>query len=157
MEKLSSHVFRKRLGERLRAERQKLGENQTQFAERLGVTKLSLLKYEAGAWCPTTEQLYGLEAKGIDPAYIAFGVPRGVQHSLANPVNRKRFSTVFAKVYKASLTLAAEASEADLIDLTWNVFSSEGNLSDEILTANVNRVLDELSKKNSDNMQNFKS
>jgi transcriptional regulator with XRE-family HTH domain len=121
----SSAHFKQQLGERLRSARTALGETQTKFAARMGVTKLSVLKYEAGAWCPTVEQLHGLKASGIDPSFIAFGESNVSEHPLSDPITRKHFAAIFAKVYKESLTLTPDATEEDLIEVAWAVFSSE--------------------------------
>lgn len=139
MEVSGSSNFRKQLGKRLRAVRKVLGESQPQMAERFGVTKLSILKYEAGIFCPTVEQIHELEPIGIDVSHVAFGTP-----SLANPFTRRQFASVFAMVFAESRTLAPEAINEDLIEVAWTVFSKEDAEDADVLAENVRIALRKL-------------
>lgn len=115
----SSHaVFRSAIGERLRLVRARLGENQTQFGERMGVTKLSVLSYEAGDSCPRVDQLCVLESHGIDAAFIAFGTP-----SLGSAQARQQFAATLAWVRRECKVASLDVSEAGMVDAAWLVFT----------------------------------
>ena len=116
LEKITND-YRQRMGVRLRFLREKLGETQSKFALRLGVIKLSLLKYEAGTTCPTAEQLHNLQSSGVDASYAAFGYP-----SLASATARKNFAAALAWVKRESQISSLDVSDEDLVDAAWFMF-----------------------------------
>jgi transcriptional regulator with XRE-family HTH domain len=116
LEKMTND-YRQRMGVRLRSLREKLGETQSQFAQRLGVIKLSMLKYEAGTTCPSAEQLHNLELTGVDATYVAFGHP-----SLANSQARKNFAAALAWVKRESKISSLNVSDEHLVDAAWFMF-----------------------------------
>lgn len=105
------------MGTRLRALRKKLGETQTEFGHRLGVSKLSVLNYEAGVTCPTAEQLQSLETTGVDATYLAFGYP-----SLANAQARTNFAAALAWVKRESQVASLDVSDVHLVEAAWFMF-----------------------------------
>jgi transcriptional regulator with XRE-family HTH domain len=109
--------YRLRTGKRLRLVREQTGETQTQFANRLGVSGLSMHKYETGVTCPTAEQLHQLEQTGIDAAYVAFG-----RLSLGDAQARKKFAAVFSWLKGSLQSSLPDVADELLIDLTWSMF-----------------------------------
>lgn len=59
--------------ERLRAERTRLGLNQTDFAALAGVTKKTQMLYEAGDRAPDTHYLTAVTQAGVDMYYLITG------------------------------------------------------------------------------------
>lgn len=113
----NTNDYRHRMGARLRSLREKLGETQSQFAQRLGVIKLSVLKYEAGITCPSAEQLHNLELTGVDATYVAFGYP-----SLSNAQARKNFAASLAWVKRESQISSLDVSDEHLVDAAWFMY-----------------------------------
>lgn len=60
-------------GERLRAERQRLGLSQAEAAELLGVGRVSLGHYENSRALPTVDILESAKKAGMDPLWLVFG------------------------------------------------------------------------------------
>lgn len=106
------------IGQRLRMVRERLGESQSKFAERLGVAKLSVLTYEVGGSCPGADQLCLLSSTGVDASFVAFGVP-----SLATPDARRQFASALAWVRHECRVSSLQVSEAGLVEAAWLVFS----------------------------------
>jgi len=111
-------TMRLAIGQRLRAARERLGESQSKFAERLGVAKLAVLTYETGSSCPGADQLSLLSSSGVDASLIAFGVP-----SLATPEARRQFAAALAQMRHECAVCSLQLSEADLVEVAWFVFS----------------------------------
>jgi transcriptional regulator with XRE-family HTH domain len=111
-------AIRLAIGQRLRQVRERLGESQSRFAERLGVAKLSVLTYEAGGSCPGADQLFRLSSTGVDASFVAFGVP-----SLATPEARRQFALALAWVRHECAVSSLQVSEAGLVEAAWLVFS----------------------------------
>lgn len=107
------------IGRRLREARVRLGESQPKFAERLGVAKLALLKYETGGRCPGADQLCLLSSTGVDANYVAFGVP-----SLATHEARRQFAAVLARLRDECSERSVHLDEAALVEAAWLEFSS---------------------------------
>lgn len=59
--------------DRLREERQRLGLNQTEFAELAGVLKGAQVNYEAGKRAPDSNYMTAIAAAGADVLYILTG------------------------------------------------------------------------------------
>ncbi len=98
--------------------RERLGESQPKFAERLGVAKLAVLTYEAGGRCPCADQLCLLSSTGVDASFVAFGVP-----SLATPASRRQFASALALVRDECGVSQRQVNEAGLVEAAWSVFS----------------------------------
>ncbi|MEL7653793.1 MAG: helix-turn-helix domain-containing protein [Stutzerimonas stutzeri] len=62
------------IGERLKEERNRVGANQTVFAEQCGVTKNTQLAYEKGERSPDANYLAAAAAAGVDVLYVVTGV-----------------------------------------------------------------------------------
>ena len=106
------------IGQRLRSVRERLGESQAKFAERLGVAKLSVLTYEVGSSCPGADQLCLLSSTGVDASFVAFGVP-----SLSTQEARRQFASALAWVRHECVVSSLQVSEAGLVEAAWLVFS----------------------------------
>ena len=61
------------IGERLKEERNRVGANQTVFAEQCGVTKNTQLAYEKGERSPDANYLAAASSAGIDVLYVVTG------------------------------------------------------------------------------------
>ncbi|WGW43511.1 helix-turn-helix transcriptional regulator [Pseudomonas aeruginosa] len=64
------------IGERLKEERNRVGANQTVFAEQCGVTKNTQLAYEKGERSPDANYLAAAAAAGVDVQYVVTGERR---------------------------------------------------------------------------------
>lgn len=62
------------IGNRLREERERLGLNQTDFAEKGNVKRKTQYNYETGERCPDADYLSALAAVGVDTNYILTGI-----------------------------------------------------------------------------------
>lgn len=110
------------IGQRLRVVRERLGESQAKFAERLGVAKLSVLTYEAGGRCPGVDQLCLLASSGVDASFVAFGVP-----SLSTQEARGRFASALGWVRRECVEPSLQVSEAALVEAAWSIFYELNN------------------------------
>lgn len=61
------------IGERLREERERLGENQTDFAALAGVTRKTLFGYETADRSPPADALSAWAEHGLDVGYVVTG------------------------------------------------------------------------------------
>ncbi len=64
------------IGERLKEERNRVGANQTVFAEQCGVTKNTQLAYEKGERSPDANYLAAAAERGVDVLYVLTGERR---------------------------------------------------------------------------------
>lgn len=122
-------AWRQAFGQRLRKTRTLLGESQKAFGLRIGVTKLTVMNYEAGKTVPTCEVLPYLGELGIDAAYLAFGVP-----SLSNQKQIAAFSEILSYV-KERLgndfgKLSMPAHSIREMDIAWDTFCRLTALTD---------------------------
>lgn len=79
----------KTLGERLREERDRLGINQSEFADRGGVARNSQGNYENDRKRPDTAYLLAISKIGVDLMYVLFGrrdTVAGTQTTIENEV-----------------------------------------------------------------------
>ncbi|MEC5319017.1 helix-turn-helix transcriptional regulator [Brenneria populi subsp. brevivirga] len=60
-------------GDRLKAERERLGMNQTDFAELAGTTRKSQFNYESNLRRPDADYLAAVAAAGVDVLYVLTG------------------------------------------------------------------------------------
>lgn len=118
--------WREALGRRLRRAREALGESQATFAARLGVTKLSVLKYEAGKTSPTSDLLLHLEYSGIDAQYVAFGA-----RSLSTKTARAQFTAVHAWVLREGRIRSIKLGDEQAMEVAWYVFTRLSEVGDE--------------------------
>lgn len=66
------------MGDRLKAERQRIGLNQTDLAAKCGVSKNTQLGYEKGERSPDASYLEKAHALGIDVMYIVINERRSI-------------------------------------------------------------------------------
>lgn len=115
------------IGERLKAERERLGLNQTDFGALGGVQKQAQLKYERGDRSPDSAYLASVSEAGVDVLYVLTGqrapLPRmtqsmtyGSANVVAMPTNEYRQATsmeilgmVLDALHKLGKTLPANA------------------------------------------------
>lgn len=62
------------IGERLRAERERLKLSQDDFAELAGLTRNTQIKYEKGERSPDADYLAALATRGVDVLYVVCGI-----------------------------------------------------------------------------------
>lgn len=105
------------VGDRLRAARKFLGETQVQFAKRLGVGRLSIISYEAGQTAPSVDQLFALEALGLDTSFIAFGFP-----SLHSLEARRQFLSVMKWVNEECEVRSLDLSDEARLEAAWSAY-----------------------------------
>ena len=70
---------------RLRAERERLGLSQKDFAERAGVKRVTQFLYEKGDSQPNYRYLMAIDELGVDMPYLFFGTPSGRKQLSLNP------------------------------------------------------------------------
>ena len=63
------------IGSRLREERKRLGQSQSEFAEVAGIHKNAQGNYESDLRRPDADYLVQIATAGVDVAYVLFGVP----------------------------------------------------------------------------------
>lgn len=66
-------LIRDGVGDRLREERDRLGKNQTEFGELVGVSRGTQKAYELGSSSPDVRYLAALESCGVDVLYVLTG------------------------------------------------------------------------------------
>lgn len=71
------------IGERLRAERERLKLSQDDFAELAGLTRNTQIKYEKGERSPDAAYLAALAERGLDVLYVVCGIRK--THTTASP------------------------------------------------------------------------
>ncbi|WP_339844341.1 helix-turn-helix domain-containing protein [uncultured Halopseudomonas sp.] len=67
------------LGERLRAERKRLGFSQTEFAELAGSSKHAQINWEKGVAAPNALALRAWAEEGLDVLFVVLGTQPGVK------------------------------------------------------------------------------
>jgi len=65
------------LNDRLREERERLNLSQADFAEKVGVSRNTQVRYETGKTLPPSSYLETIKTMGVDVDYVLFGVPEG--------------------------------------------------------------------------------
>ena len=92
------------IGERLRAERNKIGLSQEKFAEFCGIKKLTQLNYESGKSSPSAEYLVQIAELGADVNYILTGVrvekpaveiENTAKDDVVVPIRARQFAEIF--------------------------------------------------------------
>jgi transcriptional regulator with XRE-family HTH domain len=131
-------------GKRLRAERNKIGLSQTEFAALGGGKKHAQINYEADKSSPTCEFLSKLTLHGVDVVYVLTG-ERAASLPLPDakklpPRLRQRLSDAIETIEEGLAALdrtAAPAIKAQLVLAAYDILSSEG----EAATAEIIRLL----------------
>ena len=102
--------FRAALGLRLREERERLGLSQAEFGAIGGVRKLTQMHYERGRRSPSAEYLHRLQGRGVDSAYVLFGLrgttalsEHGQVHDPVADCDCHRCALAFRDRYRAAL------------------------------------------------------
>ncbi len=70
---MDNHPLGEGFGERMRAERKRLGLTQDGLAERVGVRQQTVLQYEKGNTSPTLQFIYALHGIGFNMQYLLYG------------------------------------------------------------------------------------
>jgi transcriptional regulator with XRE-family HTH domain len=110
-------TLREAIGSRLKAERDRLGLTQSELADRLGVIRLTVVKYEAGISCPGIDQIATLEANNLDTDFIVDG-----HTSLSSESGRRQFAAILSWVQREAAISGHELNVTQQIDLAWAVF-----------------------------------
>jgi hypothetical protein len=110
-------TLREEIGARMKTERDRLGLTQSELAERLGVIRLTVVKYEAGISCPGIDQIGTLKANNFDTDFIVDG-----HISLNSEIGRKQFAAILAWVQREAAISGHELDITQQINLTWAVF-----------------------------------
>jgi transcriptional regulator with XRE-family HTH domain len=113
----STLTLREAIGSRLRSERERLGLTQSQLAERLGVIRLTIVKYEAGTTCPSIDQIVTLKANHFDTDLVVDGCL-----SLDSEVGRRQFSKVLSWVQREAEISGLELDLTQQINAAWSAF-----------------------------------
>ena len=92
--------------DRLREERERLGLNQTDFAELGGVKKLAQFNYEKGERYPDAGYLMAVAASGVDTQYLL----SGERHVNESPIDgiKQAAESVFRMVQSGGVQVTAE-------------------------------------------------
>ena len=106
------------LGQRLRTARQWRGLSQADLAASLGVAKLTVLHWEGGKSRPAADHLARLTCVGIDPSFVAFGIP-----TLATAEARAAFATAMQDC-KINTDCKGSPYRIDLpvLEAAWDLF-----------------------------------
>lgn len=73
------------VGERLREERERLGQNQTDFGQAAGVSRGTQKAYELESSSPDIRYLSGLQALGVDVTYVLTGMRESAEAGDLSP------------------------------------------------------------------------
>lgn len=108
------------LGSRLRDERKRLGMNQTEFVELIGVSRGSQVAYEADKKIPGGAYLASIEKVGIDVLYVLTGkrTPKTEGLTTESPEEKALLENYRAMDKAAQLnmqTVSATFAQANLI------------------------------------------
>ncbi|EKS2238818.1 helix-turn-helix transcriptional regulator [Salmonella enterica] len=100
------------LGSRLRDERKRLGMNQTEFVELIGVSRGSQVSYEADKKIPGGSYLASIEKVGIDVLYVLTGkrTPKPEGLTTENPEEKALLENYRAMDKAAQLNMQAVSS-----------------------------------------------
>lgn len=109
-------TLRQQIGQRLKAERKRLGLIQAEVAKRLDVAVLSVVNYESGLRSPTADQLHALHEMGMDTHWVVTGQSAQSMFDL-----REQFALVFGIVMSLSRLSERKISEDQAIELAWSV------------------------------------
>lgn len=100
---------KQQLGERIRAERERLGMSQEEFGALAHTTRITQAQYEKGIREPKHSYFKALEAHAVDIQFLVLGRP-GIEQTLENPK--------FLEVEKAAFRLLMSTLKAHKIDMT---------------------------------------
>lgn len=125
---LSLPEFRIEFGERLRAERNRLGFTQPELAQIAAVQKQAQMKYENGSRSPAAEYLAAVSSAGVDVAFVLTGEPAQFTSDEAELVRRYRCAT--AQLQQAALAVLSALPPAESPQIsTVNVGDNFGQLN----------------------------
>lgn len=110
-------TLREAIGSRMKAERERLGLTQSELADRLGVIRLTIVKYEAGTTCPGVDLIGTLKANGFDTDFIVDGYM-----SLNSTIGQQQFAAILSWVKREAAISGHEIDITQQISLTWAVF-----------------------------------
>lgn len=110
------------VGERLRAERERLGLSQDALGKAGGINRQTQLRYETGINSPSLAYLHALAPLGVDVGFVATGMPTEVQDDEARLFALYRTAT--PELRAAALSVLASRSGAG----TGGVSISGGNV-----------------------------
>lgn len=89
------HEIFRTFAERLKAERTRLGWNQSALGEIAGAAKRTVIEWEKGATSPNATQLMAMAAQGMNLDYVLTGTPPALRANL----NDVKTATEMAQVF----------------------------------------------------------
>ena len=110
-------LIRDGVGDRLREERDRLGKNQTDFGELVGVSRGTQKAYELGSSSPDVRYLAALENCGVDVLYVLTG-----EHFSVSPASL----TENEAAVLANFMALSEEDQAAVLRVTKALVASSG-------------------------------
>lgn len=112
---MKTHVVNTGIGERLRAERERLGLTQLAMAEKAGVSRATQVNYESGKRTPELGYLEAAGRFGVDMQFVLTGARSGKEGSYARAARRMcfTFEWLLGLEEGALNTLSSELVELD--------------------------------------------
>jgi len=129
------------IGDRLRAERQKLRLSQTAFAELGGVGKTTQVLYESGQRVPDANYLAAVAAHGVDVLFVVIG-QRGARDA-GSDLDLEVLESVVEAVdsWAAKRGKPTQSSvKADLIRLFYKQFQRAGEVDSKLMEDHLRHV-----------------
>lgn len=125
-------------GLRLKQLRESIGETQEQFAERLGVGRLAVLRYESGLRSPGIDQIQALMDLDVDLSLLVFGKP-----SIQTKASRELFSRVLVKIDRECQIRSQDLPIEKKFQIAWIYYNT---LTNKLLLASPVELQDHLNK-----------
>lgn len=116
----AASMARRGIGERLRAERERLGLTQQGLAEKLKVQRQALVLYEAGERTPTADKLADLDRAGGDVNFVVTGRRSGE----LDPPHKQELEMAMATVLLLCQGAPKRPTEIELLRLAISLAES---------------------------------
>lgn len=107
------------MGTRLFKERTRAGLTQKTLAEKVGISRVSIVKYETGKTLPSAEALAGFETVGLDVRYILVEKRTATMKEIRN-----QFRKAFEQVSRQALVNGEILSDEKRLDFSWCVYDA---------------------------------
>lgn len=112
------HAKRQAIGQRLKQERERLDLTQAELGAALGVSRLTVAKYEHGDSCPSSAQMEDFEALGFDVCLVYMGA-----HALSSEIGSHRFAMVLRKFQREAVLAGKPLNDAELVAKSWRAYT----------------------------------
>jgi transcriptional regulator with XRE-family HTH domain len=141
----ATSMVRRGIGERLRAERERLGLTQQGLAEKLGVQRQALVLYEAGERTPTAEKLADLDRAGADVNFVVTGRRSGE----LDPPHKQELELAMATVLLLCQGAPKRPTEVEVLRLAFSLTESlrvarKTGRNEEAVLASLRKTINEL-------------